>query len=89
VTWTVRSVIAMALWVAAGLLTLFFVFSGWWIIAPFAFAVGGGGQILILILAILVLGTVAHLIGRVLGNENAPNLTVFPRLAHNADPEGG
>lgn len=62
--WTVRSVIAMVLWVAAGLLTLFFVFSGWWIFAPFAFAAGGGGQVIVLILAILVLGTTAHLLGR-------------------------
>lgn len=63
-TWSVRSVIAAALWVAAGLLTLFFVFSGWWIFAPFVFAGGGGAQILVLVLAILVLATAAHLIGR-------------------------
>lgn len=63
-TWTVRSVLAAALWVAAGLLTLFFIFSGWWIFAPFVFAGGGGGQILVLILAIVVLGLAAHLIGR-------------------------
>ena len=62
--WTVRSVIATALWVAAGLLTLFFVFSGWWLLAPFVFATGRGGQILVLVLAILVLATAAHLIGR-------------------------
>jgi hypothetical protein len=63
-TWTIRSVIATALWVAAGLLTLFFVFSGWWIFAPFAFAGGGGSEILVLILAIVGLAGVAHLIGR-------------------------
>ena len=63
-TWTVRSVIAAALWLVAGLLTLFFIFSGWWIFAPFVFAGGGGGQILALIVAILVLGLAAHLVGR-------------------------
>jgi K+-transporting ATPase A subunit len=62
--WTVRSVIATALWIAAGLLTLFFIFSGWWIFAPFVFAGGGGGQILVLIVAILALGLAAHLVGR-------------------------
>ena len=62
--WTVRSVIAMVLWVAAGLLTLFLVFSGWWIFAPFAFASGGGGEVLVLILAIVGLAGAAHLIGR-------------------------
>jgi hypothetical protein len=62
--WTVRSVIAMVLWAAAGLLTLFLVFSGWWIFAPFAFAGGGGGNFLLLVLAILGLGTAAHVIGR-------------------------
>jgi hypothetical protein len=67
-TWTLRSVIAMALWVAAGLLTLFFVFSGWWIVAPFVFASGGGGEFLLLILAILALATVAHLLGRSAGS---------------------
>ena len=40
--WTVRSAVAMVLWIAAGLLTLFLIFSGWWIFAPFAFAAGGG-----------------------------------------------
>jgi hypothetical protein len=64
VIWTVRSVIAMLLWVAAGLLTLFFIFSGWWIFAPFAFASGGGGEVLILLLAIAALALAAHLIGR-------------------------
>jgi hypothetical protein len=63
-TWSVRSVIAAALWVAAGLLTLFFVFSGWWIFAPFAFAGGGGGEVLVLLLAIGGLALAAHLIGR-------------------------
>lgn len=63
-TWTVRSVIATALWVAAGLLTLFFIFSGWWIFAPFVFAGGGGGGILVLIVVIVVLGLAAHFVGR-------------------------
>lgn len=63
-SWTVRSVLAMALWAAAGLLTLFFIFSGWWIFAPFAFAGGGGGEVLILLLAIAVLALAAHLLGR-------------------------
>lgn len=62
--WGIRSVIAMALWIAAGLLTFFLVFSGWWIVAPFVFAAGGGGNFLILVLAIVALGTAAHLIGR-------------------------
>jgi hypothetical protein len=62
--WTVRSVLATILWVAAGLLTLFLVFSGWWIFAPFAFASGGGGNVLVLILAIGALAIAAHLIGR-------------------------
>ena len=62
--WTVRSVIATLLWVAAGLLTLFFIFSGWWIFAPFAFASGGGSEVLVLLLAIAVLAVAAHLIGR-------------------------
>ena len=54
----------MALWVAAGLLTLFLIFSGWWIFAPFAFASGGGGDVLLLILAIVGLAVAAHLLGR-------------------------
>ena len=54
----------MVLWVAAGLLSLFFVFSGWWIYAPFAFAAGGGGEILTLVLAIGMLALAAYLIGR-------------------------
>lgn len=62
--WTVRSVIAMVLWVAAGLLTLFFIFSGWWIFAPFAFAGGGGGEVLVLLLTIVALSFAAHLLGR-------------------------
>jgi hypothetical protein len=62
--WTVRSVLATILWVAAGLLTLFLVFSGWWIFAPFAFAAGGGGNVLVLIVAIGALAIAAHLIGR-------------------------
>jgi len=59
----VRTMIAMGLWIAAGLLTLFLVFSGWWIFAPFAFATGGGGEVLILLLAIGTLALAAHLIG--------------------------
>ena len=62
--WTVRSIIAMILWAAAGLLTLFLVFSGWWIVAPFLFAVGSGGEILVLVLAIVGLSISAHLLGR-------------------------
>lgn len=62
--WTIRSVLAMALWLAAGLLTLFFIFSGWWILFPFAFASGGGGGVFILLLAIGLLALAAHLIGR-------------------------
>ena len=62
--WTVRSIIAMILWAAAGLLTLFLIFSGWWIVAPFLFAVGSGGEVLILVLAIIGLSVSAHLIGR-------------------------
>lgn len=62
--WTVRSVIAMVLWVAAGLLTLFLIFSGWWIFAPFAFASGGGSEVLVLLLVIAGLALAAHLIGR-------------------------
>ena len=62
--WTVRSAIAMVLWIAAGLLTLFLIFSGWWIFAPFAFANGGGEGFLILVLAIIGLSQAAHLLGR-------------------------
>lgn len=62
--WTIRSVIAFALWVAAGLLALFFIFSGWWIVAPFAFASGAGGEVLVVLLAIAALALAAHLIGR-------------------------
>lgn len=62
--WTVRSVIATLLWVAAGLLTLFFIFSGWWIFAPFAFAGGGGSEVMVLLLAIATLALAAYLIGR-------------------------
>jgi hypothetical protein len=62
--WTIRSIIAMVLWVAAGLLALFLLFSGWWIFAPFAFASGGGGEVLVVILAIIGLAGAAHLIGR-------------------------
>ena len=61
---TIRSAIATLLWVAAGLLTLFLLFSGWWLFAPFLFASGGGEQLLILVLTILVLAISAHLIGR-------------------------
>ena len=62
--WTVRAVVATILWVIVGLLVLFFVFSGWWIFAPFMFAAGGGQMVLILLLAIAVLGTAAHFTGR-------------------------
>jgi hypothetical protein len=62
--WNIRSAIATGLWIAAGLLTLFFLFSGWWIFAPFAFASGSGGQVLGLLLSIIVLAGAAHLIGR-------------------------
>ena len=62
--WTVRSAIAMVLWIAAGLLTLFLIFSGWWIFAPFAFASGGGEGFLVLVLAIIGLYLAAHLLGR-------------------------
>jgi hypothetical protein len=62
--WSVRSVVAMLLWVAAGLLTLFFIFSGWWIFAPFAFASGGGSEVLVLLLVIAGLALAAHLMGR-------------------------
>ena len=48
---------------AAGLLTLFLVFSGWWILVPFAFA-GGGGKVLYLVLAIAPLAGAAYVIGR-------------------------
>jgi len=61
---TARSVIAWVLWIAAALLTAFVVFSGWWLFAPFAFAAGGGGQILAVVLAIVALGTAARFIGR-------------------------
>jgi hypothetical protein len=59
----VRSAIAAVLWVACALLVAFFVFSGWWIFGPFAFASGAGEQILLLIVAILVLGSAAYLVG--------------------------
>jgi hypothetical protein len=62
--WTVRSATAMVLWIAAGLLTLFLIFSGWWIFVPFAFAGGGGEGFLILVLAIIGLSLAAHLLGR-------------------------
>ena len=62
--WTVRSAIAMVLWIAAGLLTLFLIFSGWWIFVPFAFASGGGEGFLIVVLAIVGLSLTAWLLGR-------------------------
>jgi hypothetical protein len=62
--WTVRSAIAMVLWIAAGMLTLFLIFSGWWIFVPFAFAGGGGDGFLVLVLAIIGLSLAAHLLGR-------------------------
>jgi hypothetical protein len=61
--WTVRSAIAMVLWIAAGLLALLLIFSGW-ILLPFAFASGGGERFLILVLAIIGLSLAAHLLGR-------------------------
>lgn len=62
--WSPRAVIAMVLWVLAGLLTLVFLFSGAWIYVPFLFALGGGKEILVLLLAIIGLAFAAHLIGR-------------------------
>jgi hypothetical protein len=62
--WSPRAVIAMILWVLAGLLTLVFLFSGAWIYVPFLFALGGGGEILLLLLAIVGLATSAYFIGR-------------------------
>jgi hypothetical protein len=41
--WTVRSVIAMVLWAAAGL-TFFLVFSGWWIFARSRLRPAGEGS---------------------------------------------
>lgn len=61
--WTVRSAIAIVLWIAAGLLTLLLIFSGS-ILLPFAFASGGGEGILTLVLAIVGLSLAAHLLGR-------------------------
>ena len=62
--WTIRRVVATALWGITLLLIFLFVFSGWWFFAPFLFATGGGEQLLMLVLAIVGLGTAAHLIGR-------------------------
>ena len=62
--WTVRSVLATVLWVAALLIGAFLLFSGWLLYAPFVFATGGGGQILLAILAVAVLSISAHLLGR-------------------------
>jgi hypothetical protein len=64
VIWTIRPVVATALWGVTLPLVFFLVFSGWWLFAPFLFATGGGEQLLILIVAIAVLATTAHLIGR-------------------------
>jgi hypothetical protein len=61
--WTIRSAIAMVLWIAAGLLALVLIFSGW-ILLPFAFAGGGGERFLILVLAIIGFSLAAHLLGR-------------------------
>jgi hypothetical protein len=72
--WTVRSALAMVLWIAAGLLTIFLIFSGWWIFVPFAFAGGGGEGFLVLVLAIIGLSLAAHLLGR-----NAPERKDGPR----------
>ena len=62
--WTLRSVLATVLWVAALLITAFLLFSGWLLFAPFVFATGGGGEILLAILAVVVLSISAHLLGR-------------------------
>jgi len=62
--WTFRSVLATILWVAALLITAFLLFSGWLLFAPFVFATGGGGEILLAILAVAVLSISAHLLGR-------------------------
>jgi hypothetical protein len=64
VIWTVRSAVATVLWAAAGLLTLAFIFSGSWLLLPFAFAAGRGGNVLALVLVIGALAIAAHLIGR-------------------------
>jgi hypothetical protein len=62
--WTFRSILATVLWVAALLIAAFLLFSGWLLFAPFAFATGGGGEILLAVLAVVVLGISAHLLGR-------------------------
>ncbi len=62
-TWSVRAAIATGLWVAAGMLTFFFILSGGWLLLPFALA-GGGGLVLYLFLTIIGLALAAHLIGR-------------------------
>jgi hypothetical protein len=61
---TIRRVVATALWAVTLILVFFLVFSGWWLFAPFLFALGGGEPLLLLLVAIAVLGTAAHLIGR-------------------------
>jgi hypothetical protein len=62
--WTARSIIATVLWVAALLLSAFLLLSGWLLYAPVVFATGGGGQIVIAILAVVAQSTAAHLVGR-------------------------
>lgn len=62
--WGLRAAIAIVLWVFAGLLTLVFLFSGAWIYVPFLFALGGGEEVLLLLLATVGLAASAHLIGR-------------------------
>lgn len=61
--WSIRAAIATGLWVAAGLLTFFFILAGGWLLLPFALA-GGGGPVLYLFLIIIGLAVTAHLIGR-------------------------
>jgi hypothetical protein len=63
VGWSIRSAIATGLWVAAGLLTIFFILAGGWLLLPFALA-GGGGPVLYLFLIIIGLAVAAHFIGR-------------------------
>ena len=61
--WNVRAALATILWVAAGLLTFFFVISGFWLLLPFDLA-GGGGKVVLLALVIVGLAVTAHLVGR-------------------------
>lgn len=64
--WTIRRVVATALWGVTLLLVFFLIFSGWWFFARFLFATDSGEQMLILIVAIVAiaaLATAAHLVG--------------------------